>query len=165
MLDDIKARIEDEIETLLRELNVELPERIQKAVELGDLRENAEYKSALERQQFVQARIGHLQGRMSELSKIEPDKMPYDRVGFGSRVKVLDPMDEEKDFTIVAGDFMDLDKGHISMASPIGRGLTGARKGEEVEIELPAGVATFKILDLVTLPQQVGLASEESEGD
>ena len=165
MLDDIRDRIEEEIEKLVRELNVELPDRIQKAVELGDLRENAEYKSALERQQFVQARIGHLQSRMSELSKIDVENMPYDRIGFGSKVKVVDPMDEEKDFTIVAGDFMDLDAGHISMASPIGRGLTGAKAGEEVEVELPAGTATFKVLDVVTLPQQIGLDREEIEED
>ena len=65
MLEEIKSRISDEVEALTHELNVELPDRIKKAVELGDLRENAEYKSALERQQFVQARIGHLAWRMS----------------------------------------------------------------------------------------------------
>lgn len=161
MLDEIRQKIENEIEHLTRELNVELPKRIQEAVELGDLRENAEYKSALERQQFVQARIGHLQSRMAELSKIDPKAMPVDRVGFGSRVKVHDAvMDEERHFTIVTGDFMDFEKGHISLESPIGRGLLGARVDEEVEIELPVGVRTFKVLDLVTLPQQVGMDPE-----
>jgi transcription elongation factor GreA len=158
MLDHIREKIEDEIDRLSRELNFELPDRIQKAVELGDLRENAEYKSALERQQFVQARIGHLQGRMSELSKIDVEAMPADRVGFGSKVKVLDyHMEEEVHFTIVAGDFMDLDSGQVSLASPIGRGLTGAREGEEVVISLPVGERTFKIIELSTLPQQLGV--------
>ena len=158
MLEHIRQRIEDEIEVLSRELNFELPDRIKKAVELGDLRENAEYKSALERQQFVQARIGHLQSRMSELSKIDVNAMPMDRVGFGSKVKVLDyHMKEEVHFTIVAGDFMDLDSGQVSLASPIGRGLTGAREGEEVVITLPVGERTFKILELSTLPQQLGV--------
>lgn len=156
MLDEIKEKLEGEIEALARELNVDLPHRIQKAVELGDLRENAEYKSALERQQFVQARIGHLQHRMSELSKIDVTHMPADRVGFGSRVTVRDlNMEEEVTFTIVAGDFMDLDAGHISLASPIGRGLLGAREGEEVAIELPRGERRFQILQLSTLPQQL----------
>ena len=165
MLDEIRQKIEDEIERLSRELNVDLPQRIQEAVELGDLRENAEYKSALERQQFVQARIGHLQSRMSELSKIDVEAMPYDRVGFGSRVRVHDTeMDEEKLFTIVAGDFLDLDKGHISLESPMGRGLLGAKAEEEVEIELPMGVRTFKVLDVVTLPQQVGIDKGSLEG-
>jgi len=161
MLDEIRQKIEDEIERLSQELNVELPDRISKAVELGDLRENAEYKSALERQAFVQARIGHLQSRVSELSKIDVDAMPEDRVGFGSKVKVRDHfMDEVVDFTIVAGDFMDLDSGQVSLASPIGRGLTGAREGEEVVISLPVGERTFTILELRTLRQQVGAKTD-----
>lgn len=161
MLDEIRERIEGEIENLTHELNVELPDRINKAVELGDLRENAEYKSALERQSFVQARIGHLSSRMSELSKIDVDAMPADRVGFGSKVKVKDHfMDEEVDFTIVAGDFMDLDSGQVSMASPIGKGLMGAKEGEEVVITLPVGERTFTILELRTLRQQVGVKAK-----
>ena len=158
MLDEIRDRIEDEIEKLTHELNVELPDRISKAVELGDLRENAEYKSALERQGFVQARIGHLQQRVSELSKIDVKAMPADRCGFGSKVKLMDyGMGEEVDFTIVAGDFMDLDSGQISLASPIGRGLLGSREGEEVTIALPVGERKFKVLELVTLPMQLGM--------
>lgn len=164
MLDEIRQKIEDEIGRLTRELNVELPQRIGEAVELGDLRENAEYKSALERQQFVQARLGHLRSRMSELSKIDVEAMPFDRVGFGSRVKVHDTvLDEEKIFTIVAGDFLDLEKGHISLESPLGRGLLGTRVDDEVEIELPVGMRTFKVLELVTLPQQVGIDKDSIE--
>ncbi|HIF24508.1 MAG TPA: transcription elongation factor GreA, partial [Gemmatimonadetes bacterium] len=118
--------------------------------------ENAEYKSAIERQQFVQLRMGHLSKRMSDLSKINVEEMPHDRVGFGSQVEIHDlAMDEMSSFTIVAGDFMDLDGGQVSMASPIGRGLLGARKGEEVTIELPVGERRFKIVDLVTLPDQM----------
>lgn len=165
MLDEIRERIENEIERLTYELNVELPDTIQKAVELGDLRENAEYKSALERQQFVQARIEHLSRRMSELSQIDLKAMPIDRVGFGSKVKLHDlGLDEEVTFTIVAGDFMDLDSGHVSFASPIGRGLRGAREGETVSIRLPVGERKFKVLELTTLPQQVGLQKDEDEG-
>ena len=161
MLDEIRERIEAEIEKLTQELNVELPDRINKAVELGDLRENAEYKSALERQAFVQARISHLSNRMSELSKIDVDAMPADRVGFGSKVKVKDHfMDEVVDFTIVAGDFMDLDSGQVSLPSPIGRGLMGASEGEEVVVTLPVGERTFTILELQTLRQQVGTRNE-----
>lgn len=158
MLDEIKTRISEEVEELTHELNVELPDRIKKAVELGDLRENAEYKSALERQQFVQARIGHLAWRMSELSKINVDEIPEDRVGFGSKVRVLDrAMGTENTFTIVAGDYIDLEKGHISLESPIGRGLLGAREGDEVTVKLPVGPRQFLVVELTTLPQQVGL--------
>lgn len=156
MLDEIKQKIEDEITHLMQELNVDLPARIKVALEHGDLRENSEYKSAKERQQFVQARLNHLTKRMSELSKIDLKEMPYDKVGFGSRVKIRDvDMGEDFDFTIVAGDFIDLDAGHVSLASPIGRGLLGAKQGEEVSVHLPAGTRRYKILDLTTLPQQL----------
>lgn len=156
MLEEIKEKIGAEVEALTTELNVELPHRIEKAVELGDLRENAEYKSALERQQFVQLRIGHLVQRLSELAKINVDDMPADRVGFGSTVKVRDlALDKTFSYTIVAGDYIDLDAGHISLASPIGQGLLGARKGEEVEVTLPAGKRRYRIVDLSTLPQQL----------
>jgi len=156
MLDDIKEKLGAEIEALGHELNVELPHRIEKAVELGDLRENAEYKSALERQQFVQARISHLSERLFELSKIKIDEMPPDKVGFGSKVTIRDlAIGESVSYTIVAGDFIDLDAGHVSLASPIGRGLLGAREGEEVEVALPAGPRRYQIVELSTLPQQL----------
>ncbi len=154
MIDEIQAKISEEVEALTRELNVELPDRIRKAVELGDLRENSEYKSALERQQFVQARIGHLAGRMAEISKINVNEVPIDRAGFGSKLRVHDlALDREVTFTIVAGDYMDLEAGHISLDSPIGRGLLGSRQGDEVKIQLPVGERRFKVLELTTLPQ------------
>ncbi len=156
MLEEIKTRISEELERLAHELSVTLPKAIQKAVELGDLRENAEYHSALERQKFVQARIRHLTQRMQELSKIDLTSIPTDRVGFGSKLTVrnIDTGDAFT-YTIVAGDYMDIDAGHISMSSPLGRGLTGARVGETVEIELPVGTRRFEILELTTLPRMV----------
>ena len=156
MLDEIKAKIDDEIGRLTHELNIELPNRISKAVELGDLRENAEYKSALERQQFVQARLNHLVQRAGELNSIDLDAVPSDRVGFGSKVTVrnLDSMDVST-FTIVAGDYIDLDSGQISMASPLGRGLMNRKPGEKFEVELPAGTRRFQIMELVTLNEMV----------
>jgi transcription elongation factor GreA len=76
-------------------------------------------------------------------------------------VKVLNvAMKEEQSFTIVAGDFMDLDAGQVSLASPIGRGLLGARKGEEVVVRLPVGERRFKVLELETLPMQMGVGGE-----
>jgi transcription elongation factor GreA len=162
MLDEIRDRIEAEIARLTHELTVVLPKVIKIAVEHGDLRENADYKSSLERQQFVQARLGQLTKRMGELSKIDPAAMPHDRVGFGSRVKLFDVvLAEEVSFTVVAGDFMDLDAGQVSLASPIGRGLLGAREGEEVVVILPVGERRFKVLELLTLPQQLGVSKEK----
>ena len=161
MLEEIRSRIEDEITSLTHELNVELPARIKTAMEHGDLRENAEFKAAKGRQAFVEARLNHLTSRMTELSKIDPNQMAYDRVGFGSKVKIHDlGMDEEFTFTITAGDFIDLDAGQVSLASPIGQGLLGAKKGEEVTIELPMGERQYKVLELSTLPQQMEEGSD-----
>jgi transcription elongation factor GreA len=156
MLDVIKQKIEAEIERLSHELTKELPERIKTALEHGDLRENADFKAAKERQAFVEARLDHLTTRMTELSKIDVKEMPIDRVGFGSRVKIRDlEIGDDFEFTIVAGDFIDLDAGHVSLASPIGRGLLGAKVDQEVKVALPAGERRYKILDLTTLPQQL----------
>ena len=158
MLDEIRQKLDEEMGHLDHELTRELPERIRKAVELGDLRENAEYKSALERQQFVQARMYHLSQRQSELSQIDVENLPADRVGFGSKVSVEDlEMKEVFDFTIVAGDFLDLDAGQISLASPIGQGLLGARLNEEVNVSLPRGERRYRVLKLQTLPEQIGM--------
>lgn len=161
MLEEIRAKLENEILGLTAELTVDLPKRIKTAMEHGDLRENAEFKAAKERQAFIEARLNHLTQRMTELSKIDVTQMVYDRVGFGSKVKIRDlDMEEDFDFTITAGDFIDLDGGQVSLASPIGRGLLGAKEGEDVTIQLPAGARRYKLLELVTLPQQL----EKEEG-
>ena len=161
MLEEIRAKLESEILGLTTELTVDLPQRIKTAMEHGDLRENAEFKAAKERQAFVEARLNHLTQRMTELSRIDVTQMVYDRVGFGSKVKIRDlDMEEDFDFTITAGDFIDLDGGQVSLASPIGRGLLGAKEGEDVTIQLPAGARRYKLLELVTLPQQL----EKEEG-
>jgi len=161
MLDEIRAKIEAEISGLTHELTVELPKRIKVAMEHGDLRENADFKATKERQAFVEARLNHLTQRMTELSKIDVSDMVCDRVGFGSRVTIHDlGMQEDFTFTITAGDFIDLDAGQVSLASPIGRGLLGAKEGDEVAIQLPTGERRYRIIELVTLPQQM----ESGEG-
>jgi transcription elongation factor GreA len=156
MLDEIRGKIEAEITHLTSELTKDLPVRIKAAMELGDLRENADYKAAKERQAFVEARLNHLTTRMTELSRIDVSQLAYDRVGFGSQVTITDiDMGEDFTFTITAGDFIDLDAGQVSLASPIGRGLLGARPGEEVTVRLPAGARRYRIVRLTTLPQQL----------
>ncbi len=156
MLEEIKQKIADEIDRLMHELTVTLPKAIQRAVELGDLSENAEYKSALERQEFVQARLNHLTQRANELSKIDPKSIAPDRVGFGSKVTLKDTANGEVvEYLLVFGDFIDLDSNQISIASPIGRALIGREEGEEVVVNLPRGDRTYRITELVTLPQMV----------
>jgi transcription elongation factor GreA len=156
MLDVMKQKIADEIDRLMHELTVTLPKAIQKAVELGDLSENAEYKSALERQQFVQARLNHLTQRAGELSRIDVTTIVPDRVGFGSRVRLADTTNgNEVEYNIVFGDYIDLESNQISMASPIGQALLGKQIGDEVIVRLPRGDRTYRIIELVTLPQMV----------
>jgi transcription elongation factor GreA len=156
MLEDLKAKLGEEIERLTHELQVTLPKAIQKAVEHGDLRENSEYKSALERQQFVQARLNHLTRRMGELSKMDISAIPADRVGFGSRVTVLDLRTKETEtYHLVFGDYIDIDSGQISLASPLGQTLLGRTVGDEVSLQLPRGERKLKITQLTTLPAMV----------
>lgn len=156
MLEELKNRLGEEIERLSHELQVTLPEAIKKAVEHGDLKENSEYKSALERQQFVQARLNHLTRRMGELSKIDLTEIPADRIGFGSRVTVTDMRTrEEETYTLVFGDYIDLDSNQISIASPLGQTLMGKKKGEKVSLQLPRGERKLHIREIVTLPQMV----------
>jgi len=163
VLDDLKRKLSDEAEELLHELNVTLPAEIEKAVAQGDLRENSEYSAALERQQFVQARLDYISRRLSELSELDMDTIPDDRVGFGSRVRVRDLVDEaEEIFTLAFGDFIDFDNAEISMASPIGKALLGGREGEEVTVSTPSGQIHYEIIEVTTIHELV--EDEETDG-
>src|SRR5436305_9683858 len=116
-------RFEDEIVQLERELNVDLPKEIKRARELGDLRENAEYHAAKERQRFVEARVSMLRQRVAEIQLMNLDKIPHDRVGFGSKLKVREG-NQTVDYELVMPEDADPDRGLISVASPIGRALS-----------------------------------------
>ena len=152
MLEELKNRLAHEIERLTHELQITLPEAIKKAVEHGDLRENSEYKAALERQQFVQARLNQLTRRAGELSKIDVSAIPSDRIGFGSQVTVVDLRTrEEETYSLVFGDYIDIDSGQISVASPLGQALMGRKKGDTVSLQLPRGERKLKVKKFVTL--------------
>ncbi len=156
MLDEIKARLDEEISRLTHELQVTLPKAIQKAVEHGDLRENSEYKSALERQQFVQARLNHLTRRRGEISNVDLSAIPADRIGFGSRVTVVDlRAGDEETYTLVFGDFIDIETGQISMASALGQSLLGRRVGEEIELQLPRITRMLRVERVITLHEML----------
>jgi transcription elongation factor GreA len=152
MIEALKAKLGEEVEKLQYELNVTLPQEIRKAVELGDLRENSEYKAALERQQFVQARLGQLRQRLSKLSSIDPTQIPNDRVGLGSRVVVQDEKTGAKEtYYLVFGDAIEFEEGHVTMASPIGRALLGKAVGEVAFLRLPTMVRQLKVVELKTI--------------
>ena len=160
MIEALKAKLGAEVEKLQYELNVTLPGEIRKAVELGDLRENSEYKAALERQQFVQARLGQLRQRLSKLSSIDPTQIPTDRVGLGSKVIVEDQKSREREtYFLVFGDAIDFEEGHVTMASPIGKSLLGKAVGEVAFLKLPAGVRQLKVVELKTIHDVEGNGS------
>ena len=119
MFQELIAKMAREVEKLSYELNVTLPHEIRKAVELGDLKENSEYKAALERQQFVQARLGQLTQRVTKLANIEISQIAIDKVGLGSRVVVEDEVTKSREsYELVFGDAGELQEGHVTMASP-----------------------------------------------
>ena len=152
MISEMREKLGREIEALSRELTVTLPQAIATAVAMGDLRENSEYKAALERQQLVQARLSQLHQRMAQLHEIANTEAPRDRVGLGSQVTVEYLGTGETDtYTLVLAEMMDLDAGHISLASPLGRALKDRQEGEEVPLKLPGGMRRLKVLKLVTI--------------
>lgn len=152
MIEALKQKLSEEVERLTHELNVVLPNEIRKAVELGDLRENSEYKSALERQQFVQARLGQLRQRLSKLAQIDLTQIPPDRVGLGSRVIVeCHETRQTESYYLVFGDSEDFEDGHVTMASPIGRALIGKQVGDDVLLKLPARTRRLRIVSLKTI--------------
>ncbi|HEX6990436.1 MAG TPA: GreA/GreB family elongation factor [Gemmatimonadales bacterium] len=161
MIREMREKLGQEIDELSRELNVTLPQAIAQAVELGDLRENSEYKAALERQQFVQARLGQLHARLNQLTQLANTEAPIDRVGLGSRVTVLDLESDETDtYMLVLAEMMDIDAGHISLASPLGRALKDRQEGEEISLRLPAGMRSLRVIEVITVHQMEAAADE-----
>lgn len=155
MIEALKQKLGEEVERLTHELNVVLPNEIRKAVELGDLRENSEYKSALERQQFVQARLGQLRQRLSKLSQVDINQIPPDRVGLGSRVVVeCQETRVVETYHLVFGDSENFEDGHVTMASPIGRALIGKAVGDDVLLKLPARTRRLRIVELRTIHEE-----------
>lgn len=152
---DIKKRLEDEIRTLEHELKIQLPKEIQKAREHGDLRENAEYKAAKERQSFLQARIGQLRTRLAALSMVNLDKIPKDKVGLGSTVTLRETASgDEIVYDLVTPEEADPSQGRISPSSPIGRSLLNHEEGDVVEVRVPSGMKEYEITRLVTIHDQ-----------
>ncbi len=152
MIEELRDKLRREINELSNELNVVLPKAIAQAVELGDLRENSEYKAALERQQFVQARLGQLQHRLQQLGQLTKIDAPRDAVGLGSTVVVEDLEDGEREtYMLVLSEMMDVDEGHISMQSPLGQALRDRKPGEEVTLRLPTMVRRLRVVEISTI--------------
>jgi transcription elongation factor GreA len=156
----MKARLlkkfEDELMQLDKELKTELPQEIKRARELGDLRENAEYHAAKERQRLVEARISLLKKRVSDIHLMNLDKIPRDRVGFGSTVHLKDPSSGAiTTYQLVMPEDADVEQGLISTASPIGRALLNKEEGDEVTVTTPSGSRKFELVKLQTIHDEV----------
>jgi transcription elongation factor GreA len=153
---EIKKRLEEQIRTLDYELKVTLPKEILRAREHGDLRENAEYKAAKERQSFIQARLGQLHRRLAALSLVNLDRIPKGKVGLGSTVHLKDTSSgEEIVYDLVTPEEADPATGRISPSSPIGKSLIGHEDGDVVEIRVPSGSKEYEITRLITIHDQV----------
>jgi transcription elongation factor GreA len=148
----ILKRLEDQVAGLERELRTELPKEIQRARELGDLSENAEYQAAKERQSFVQARISMIRKRMAEISLMNLEKLPTDRAAFGSTVTLReDGGTDVITYQLVMPEDADAAKGLISTSSPIGRALVGRQAGDDITVPTPTGVRRFEMMTLLTV--------------
>jgi transcription elongation factor GreA len=155
-MEELKKKLQEEITALEYELRNELPKEILKARAHGDLRENAEFHAAKERQRYVDARLAQLKSRLAEYSMVDVSKIPRDRVGLGSKVTVLDlKKDEEVTYRLVTSEESDFANGLISTSSPIGRGLLGKQVGDEVKITIPGGTRELEILSLTTIHDAV----------
>ena len=155
MTEQIKKKLQDEINALEHELVHDLPKEIKKAAALGDLSENAEYHMAKQRQEFVKARLRQLGKRMADLSMINMNNIPKDRVGLGSTVKVYDnTKEEEVEYKLVTSEESDVATGKISTTSPIGRALLNKKVGESATVVTPNGNRELDVIKLTTIHDQ-----------
>ena len=148
----VKQKLQAELDGLETELRIHLPKEIKRAREFGDLRENSEYQTALQRQTMVKARIRELRQRMSEVASIDLSRIPRDKAAYGSTLVLFDAeRDEEVTYRLVTPEESNPPEGLISTVSPIGRSLMGKEAGDEVEVTIPSGSRRFEIRRLVTL--------------
>src|SRR3954447_8530429 len=137
---EVKQKLQPELDELESELRIHLPKEIKRAREFGDLRENSEYQTALQRQTMVKARIRELRQRLSEISSIYVSHIPHDKAGYGSTLVLYDAeREEEVTYRLVTPEVTDPAAGMISTVSPIGRSLMGKEEGDEVVVSIPAG--------------------------
>src|SRR6185295_15607928 len=151
----IKEKLQGELDELESELRIHLPKEIKRALEFGDLRENSEYRAALDRQNVVKARIVELRQRVSEIASIDLSKISRTKAGYGSTLILFDgEKEEEVTYRLVTPEESDPQGGLISTMSPIGKSLMGKEVGDEVTVRTPAGARTFEIRKLTTLHDQ-----------
>ena len=142
-------KLRDELKELKGTERPKVRVELQRAREFGDLSENAEYAAAKERLMFLEQRINRLEDTLSRTRLLENEDIPDDKVYIGATVELQDlKQDRQLTYTLVAPEEADFEQGKISTVSPIGQGLLGHLEGEEVEIEVPAGKLSYKILKI-----------------
>lgn len=152
MSEEIKLRLQAELDELESELRVHLPKEIKRALEWGDLRENSEFRAALDRQNMVKARIVELRQRIKEIASIDLKRVPHGKASYGSTLILYDgERDEEVTYRLVTPEESDPRNGLISTTSPVGKSLMGKEAGDEVVVRTPAGARNFEIRKLSTL--------------
>ena len=163
MTEQLKKKLQYEINALEHELSHELPKELKKAVALGDLSENAEYHMEKQRQEFVKARLRQLGRRLADLSLINMNNIPKDKVGLGSTVKVYDSgKAEEIEYKLVTSEETDVGSGKISTTSPIGRCLLNKKVGDTVIVVSPNGKRELEILSLSTIHDEIADEPKEA---
>ena len=141
-------KLEDELARLKSERPA-IIQAIKEAREEGDLRENAGYDAARERQGMAEARIKYIESRMALYQVIDLDMLSGDKVVFGATVEVEDvDTEESRTFTILGPDEADPAKGSISFLSPVGQALLGKEEGDEVSVDIPRGRVTYEIVSI-----------------
>jgi transcription elongation factor GreA len=163
MTEEIKKKLQEELNTLEHELAFDIPRELKKAAALGDLSENAEYHTAKQRQEYLKARVRQLGQRLSDLAMINTNNIPRDRVGLGSTVTIFDgTKNEEMEYKLVTSEESDVAAGKISTTSPIGRALLNKKVGETAMVVTPGGSREMEVLKLFTMHDlaEAKLASE-----
>lgn len=144
-----QKKLEAELEHLKSVERPAIIEAIATARDHGDLSENAEYSSAKEKQSFIEGRIQELEAKLSLAEVIDPTKQTSSKVMFGATVRVIDvDADKEITYALVGPDEANLDKGLISITSPLGRALIGKEEGDEAIFSAPGGQRTYEVLDV-----------------
>ncbi|PYV08822.1 MAG: transcription elongation factor GreA [Acidobacteria bacterium] len=151
----IVQKLQEEIQALEHELSHALPQELKRARALGDLSENAEYQMAKQRQDYVGARLAQLKKRLADLSLLNMNNIPRDRIALGSKVVLYDlDRDAEIEYKLVTSEEVDVSNGLISTTSPIGRGVMGKKVGDKVKISTPQGAREFEVRSFATLHDQ-----------
>ncbi len=148
----VLEKLEKELKEIKQALLVDIPKEIALAAGQGDLSENAEYEQALAKRDMFQNKMVTLEKRIAEVASLDISRLPKSRAAYGSKVTILD-LDSEEEFTyrLVLPEELDSHPQHLSISSPIGMALVGQEEGNEVRVQIPAGVRRFEILELKTI--------------